>query len=142
MVTRLDQVIDGEHPGTYIDAPSDLVAWIKDLPGLTVIAPPKAVKIGGLDATQLDVRTGDAGVLFGLIPGVDDPPSGLGPLATGRLSVVRVDGHDIVTWLGAQEEGSAHFDRVVRTLQPIIDSLVWPDAGAFPTPAAGSTASP
>ncbi|HEY8198356.1 MAG TPA: hypothetical protein VIF44_01190 [Candidatus Limnocylindrales bacterium] len=125
MITRLDQVVDREHPGNLIDAPSDLVAWIKGLPGLTVIAPPKAVMIGGLDATQLDVRTGDAGVLFGPIPGVDDPPSGLGPLATGRLSVLRVDGHDIVTWLGAQEQGSAHFDRVVDTLQPIIDALRW-----------------
>ena len=78
----------------------------------------KAVQVGGLAATQLDIRTGDKDVSFGPIPGVTDPGLGLGANWTVRLFVVPVDGRQVLIMLHA-EDGS------VAELQPLVDSIVW-----------------
>ena len=129
--TRIDKVFDPKHQNDLLDPPDDLAAWIAKLPGLTVVAPGKAVQIGGLHATQLDVRTGDKDVRIAPIPGVDDPPAGLAPNSVSRLIIVVVDGHQVVFGMGVQEEGvtqaviDAHFEDSMEALQPVIDSIVW-----------------
>ena len=116
-VVRVDKVADPVKAGRLIDPPSDLAAWIGGRPGLTVIAR-KAVTVGGLPGTQLDVQTGNKGIGFGPIPGVTDPGFGLGPNWIARLFVVPVQGHQVVITLHA-EDGS------VDELQPLVDSIIW-----------------
>jgi len=116
-IVRVDKVNDPSKPGRLIDPPADLAAWIASRPGVTVVAR-KAVTVGGLAATQLDVRTGNKDVGFGPIPGVTDPGFGLPPNWVGRLYVVPVHGRQVVIWLHA-EDGS------IDELQPLVDSIVW-----------------
>ena len=73
-VVRIDKVNDPANPGELMDPPADLAAWIASRPGVTVTAQ-KAVQVGGLAGTQLDVRTGNDDPVFGPIPGVTDPPA-------------------------------------------------------------------
>jgi len=116
-VVRVDKVNDPAKPGAVIDPPADLAAWLASRPGVTVNAR-KAVQVGGLAATQLDIRTGDKDLVFGPIPGVADPTLGLGANRTVRLFVVPVDGRHVLIMLVA-EDGS------VTELQPLVDSIVW-----------------
>lgn len=116
-IFRVDKLNDPAKAGRLIDPPADLAAWIASHPGLTVIAQ-KAVTVGGLAGTQLDVRTGNKDVAFGPITGVTDPGMGLGANATARLTVVAVAGRQVLIMLRA-EDGS------VDEVQPLVDSIVW-----------------
>jgi hypothetical protein len=116
-VVRVDKVNDPAKPGGLIDAPADLVTWIASRSGVTVNAR-KAVQVGGLAATQLDIETGDQDLSFGPIPGVTDPGLGLGANWAVRLFVVPVDGRQVLIMLHA-EDGS------IDELQPLVDSIVW-----------------
>jgi hypothetical protein len=116
-MVRVDKLNDPAHSGRLIDPPADLAAWIASRPGLTVIAQ-KAVTVGGLAGTQLDVRTGTNDVQFGPIPGVTDPANGLSANSMHRLFVVTVRGRQILIGLVA---GSGSVDE----LQPLVDSIVW-----------------
>jgi hypothetical protein len=116
-VVRVDKVNDPAKPGALIDPPADLAAWLASRPGVTVNEQ-KAVQVGGLDATQLDIRTGDQDLSFGPIPGVTDVGLGLGANWTARLFVVPVDGRQVVIILHA-EDGS------LDELQPMVDSIAW-----------------
>jgi hypothetical protein len=116
-IVRVDKVNDPAKPGALIDPPADLAGWLASRPGVTVDAQ-KAVQVGGLAATQLDIRTGDKELSFGPISGVTDVGLGLGADWTARLFVVPVDGRQIVIILHA-EDGSLY------ELQPLVDSIVW-----------------
>jgi hypothetical protein len=116
-VVRVDKVNDPTNPGAVIDTPGDLATWIASRPGVTVNGR-KAVEVGGLAATQLDIQTGDQDLSIGPIPGVTDPGLGLGANWVVRLFVVPVDGRQVVIILHA-EDGS------VTELQPLVDSIVW-----------------
>jgi hypothetical protein len=128
-IERIDKVLDPKHPGKLLDPPKDFAAWVAALPGITLIAPPKSIKVGGLDATQIDVRSGDRGVTFGPIPG--QPASsnfGFGPHGSHRVIVVRV--HDqqimiVVDVVDVPEDIATQFRAATDTLQPLIDSIVW-----------------
>ena len=127
-IDRIEKVFDPRHPGTVIDPPKDLATWITKLPGLTLAAPPKAIEIGGVDATQLDVVTGAKNVTIGPIPDVTDPPAfGFDSHQRARIVVVSVDGHEVLITLtlGAEDDSADHFKRVVAALQPLVDSIVW-----------------
>lgn len=124
-INRLDKVFDPKHLGTLIDPPKDLAAWISKLPGLSLTAPPKAIKVGGLDATQLDVLTGAKKIDFGPIEGVTEFPMGLSAHHPARMVVVNVGGHAVVIGIGAQDDDPGHYDRVMAALQPLVDSIVW-----------------
>ena len=124
-IERIDQVFDPRHGGKLMKPPTDLAAWIAHLPGLTLSAPPASVRIGGLEATQLDVVAGDGGLTIGPIPDTADPPAfGFGPRQPGRLTVVTVDGHHVVIVL-AGVDSADHLKRVIGALQPVVDSIVW-----------------
>ena len=116
-IIRVDKVNDPSTPGALIVPPADLAAWIASRPGVTVDAR-KATQVGGLAATQLDIRTGADELSFGPIPGVTDVGFGLGANWTARLFVLPVDGRQVVIILHA-EDGS------VTELQPLVDSIVW-----------------
>jgi hypothetical protein len=116
-VVRVDKVNDPANPGAVIDTPADLATWIASRPGVTVNGR-KAIQVGGLAATQLDIQTGDQDLSFGPIPGVTDPGFGLGAKWTVRLFVVPVDSRQVVITLHA-EDGS------LAELQPLVDSIVW-----------------
>jgi len=124
-INRIDKVFDPSHPGKLIAAPKDLATWVSKLPGLTLAAPPKRIEIGGIDATQLDVMSGDKGISIGPIPGVTEPLAvGFGPHHPARIDVVSVNGHEILIWVGADDD-AAHFKRAVAALQPLLDSITW-----------------
>jgi hypothetical protein len=116
-VVRVDKVNDPAKPGALIDPPADLAGWLASRPGVTMDTQ-KAVQVGGLAATQLDIRTGDQDVSFGPITGVTDVGLGLGANWTARLFVVPVGGRQVVIILHA-EDGSLY------ELQPLVDSIVW-----------------
>ena len=120
-VVRVDKVNDPAQPGSLIDPPDDLAAWIASRPGVTVISPPKAVTVGGLAGTQLDVRAGSKGVTFGPIPGVTDPAIGLGGNATARYIVVKVRGQQTLIAMLSDDP----FLAAMLELQPLVDSIVW-----------------
>ena len=116
-IVRVDKVNDPARPGALIDPPADLAGWIASRPGVTVNAR-KAVQVGGLAATQLDIRTGGQDLSFGPIPGVTEPGLGVGANWTVRLFVVPVDGRQVLIMLHA-EDGS------LTELQPLVDSIIW-----------------
>jgi hypothetical protein len=124
-IDRIDKVFDPRHAGKVVDPPKDLAAWIETLSGVTLTATPRAVKVGGLDATQIDIVTGDRDLTFGPIPDVTDPPGfGFGPHQPARIVVVTVDGHAVLITLGGADS-VAHFKRVLAALQPLVESIVW-----------------
>ncbi len=124
-IDRIDKVFDPRHANKLIDAPKDLAAWIVDRPGLSLSGPRVAVRVGGLEATQLDVVAGESGLTLGPIPDTTDPPAfGFGPRQPARLTVVTVRGHHVVITLGGVE-GADHLTRVIAALQPLVDSIVW-----------------
>ena len=116
-IFRVDKLNDPAKAGRLIDPPADLSAWIASHPGLTVIAR-KVVTVGGLAATQLDVRTGSKAVGFGPITGVTDLGMALPANVAARLIVVPVAGRQVLIMLRA-EDGS------VEEIQPLVDSIAW-----------------
>ena len=96
-------------PGTRqtLPLPGDLVAWFTSHPAIAVVSPPQQTTLGGLQATQFDVRlakdwsctTPHACVAFApLIPG--EPGWGwaadTGPRLRCRVLVLRVQGDTLV----------------------------------------------
>lgn len=120
-IFRIDKVNDQADPTSLIDPPVDLAGWMTTLPGITLVAPPKAVTVGGLAGTQLDIRGGTKDVTIGPIPDVTEFPLGIGANKTGRWIVVQVRGHQIAIVLGGPEPFAAS----MAELQPLVDSIVW-----------------
>jgi hypothetical protein len=114
---RIDKVFDPKHPGKPIDPPKDLAALILTLPGVTAIVPPKNVKVGGLDATQLDLKVGAKGAVLG-------PTFGFGPHLQSRNTVVRV-GSDVVMIQIDVVDGTTGVAAAIDALQPLVDSIIW-----------------
>lgn len=132
---RVDNLFDPTHPGKLIDLPPDLAAWVAKLRGLTLIAPAKTVRVGGLDATQLDFRTTRNRLWILPIPGIDYSLLGFGDIpnigfdqrgAVFRLIVVPVGGHQVAIEMTSDDNLSGiHFDAMVKALQPVVDSIIW-----------------
>jgi len=123
-VIRLDKVYDPTAPASVIDPPSDLAAWLEALPGTAVLDPPKAVEIGGLPATEFDVKT-PGEMQFGPMADPADGQAGIGPSAV-RISLVIVAGHLVIIseWLGP-ENTARNAQAALDSLQPLVDSIVW-----------------
>jgi hypothetical protein len=95
-------------PGTRrtLQLPGDLVAWFTSHPAITVVSPPQQTTLGGLQATQFDVRLAkdwrcgnQACVAFApLAPG--EPGFGWtadsGPRLRCRILVLRIHGDTVV----------------------------------------------
>ena len=114
---RMDKVFDPKHPGKLIDPPQDLAALILTLPGVTATSPPRSVKVGGLDATQLDLKIGAKEAVLG-------PKFGFGPHLQSRNTVVRV-GSDVVTIQIDVIDNATGVAAAVEALQPLVDSIAW-----------------
>ena len=116
-----------DRVGRLIDPPVDLAAWMSGLPGITVLGQEPA-EVGGLPATQLDVRTGANDVTFGPTDAVDPPTLGFGPQQFHRVIVVGRNGAAVVFGLGSiNAEGGTLEQLAVAAdiLQPIVDSITW-----------------
>jgi len=125
-IIRLDKVYDPKAPTKLIDPPTDLAAWLEALPGsgMAVLAAPKSVSIGGVAATQFDVRT-PGELQLGHIAGTAGDRAGIGPNGL-RIIVMRVHGVVVVMteWL-AEENTSRDGAAALTSLQPLMDSIAW-----------------
>jgi hypothetical protein len=125
-IIRVDKVYDPMAPKTLVDPPADLAGWLQALPGkgTAVLSAPKAITIGGLPATQFDVRT-PGELQLGHIAGTADGQAGIGPSGL-RIIVLRVHTQVVVLteWLGPENtirDGAA----ALASLQPVVESIVW-----------------
>jgi hypothetical protein len=125
-VMGFEQVYDPKHSGTVMDPPADLASWISAFAGVTVLAQ-KPVEIGGVVATQLDMRT-SRDVPFGPTGLADLPSLGFGAHQLHRVVVARVAGAAVVIGLGSINPEDATPERLAvanEVLQPIVDSITW-----------------
>lgn len=125
-VMGFDQVYDPKHAGKLMDPPTNLDAWISAFPGVTVTAS-KPVHVGGLDATQLDLRTG-RDLPFGPTGFADFRSLGFGAHQLHRVVVVRVHGAAVIFGIGSINAENNTLDRLAAAadiLQPIVDSVTW-----------------
>jgi hypothetical protein len=113
-IFRVDKLNDPRKPGKLIDPPSDLASWIGSRPGVSILNGPTSATVGGLPATQIEIRA-DRDVEFGPIPGVTDIGFGLGKGSAPRMYVLQVQGHPIVISLTGG----------FGSLQPLVNSIVW-----------------
>jgi hypothetical protein len=126
-VMRFDQVFDPKHAGKAMDPPTDLAAWISALPGVTVLAR-RPVEVGGVEATRLDVRTGNADVPFGPTGLADLPTLGFGAHQLRSVIVVHRAKAAIIIGLGSIKPEDDTPDRLAVAndiLKPIVDSIAW-----------------
>jgi len=116
MAWRISRVVGPN--GSVIDAPVDLVAWLRGHPSLSAAAP-AATTVGSLPATSIDVTndgTQDRD-LFAF------PPTGSFHIPPGfrlRLMVVPMDGPDLVIASGGPVD---RFGAAMSRTKPMLDSL-------------------
>jgi hypothetical protein len=125
-IMGFQQVYDPKHPAKLIDPPKNLDAWISAFPGVTVTAR-KPVQVGGLDATQLDLRTG-RDLAFGPTGFADFPSLGFGGHQVHRVIIVGVHGAAVIFGIGPVKPEDSTLDRLAAAaeiLQPIVDSVTW-----------------
>jgi hypothetical protein len=127
-VMAFDQVFAPSASRPLVRPPDDLAAWIAAMPGVTIIAS-KAITVGGIPASQLDLQTGDEDLPLGPIAGIPDIPTlGFGPHQIHRVDVLHAGGRVVVIGLGlvrpedSTKEGVA---AAAAMLQPIVDSIAW-----------------
>ena len=128
MVFRIEPVADPNAPSELIDPPADFAGWISTLPGIEVLEAPKAVTVGGIDATQLDVMS-PVDARFGPhgSAGADEPAwFGLAGNHETRAIALEVDGHTVlITEQMGPENTIRDFEAAMSGLQPLVDSIVW-----------------
>ena len=124
-----DQLYDPKHPGKQIDPPADLAAWIAALPGVTVAAQ-TPIEVGGVAATQLDMRTGDVDVPFGPTALADLPSLGFGAHQLHRVILVHRSGAAIIIGIGSlnlnpADDNAQRLADAADILEPIVESIAW-----------------
>ena len=127
-VNRLDKIFDPLATGGLTDPPAsvDLAAAIARSPGVAVLQPAKAITLGGLAATQLDVWAHEP-LSLGPVPDVDGSDVGFPTEHEIRLIFLEVDGHAVLISEQVGEKNTVHdFQAVLESLQPLIDSITWP----------------
>jgi hypothetical protein len=127
-ITRMDKVFDPASPGTTIDPPADLGAWLVGFKGLDVLVAPAPTTVGGVSAIQLDAQS-SADLPIGPtgLTGADDPQwFGFAAGHRNRVILLRVDGHAIlITEQIGVDNTVGDFDAIVRGLAPLVQSIVW-----------------
>jgi hypothetical protein len=121
------QVFDGKHPGRVTDPPADLAAWMSAMPDVTV-NDVRPVRVGGLEATQLDLTTGSEDVPLGPTGQADFPQLGFGAHQLRRIYLVRASGALVVIGLSPvnpEDYTPSQLAAAIDMLQPIVDSITW-----------------
>jgi hypothetical protein len=117
-VTRVDKIPAAPGQAKLVDPPDDLAAWITEQPGITSVADPVPVVVGGAQGVRLDIRAKQS-VSFG-------PSWGMCAGCRQWITVLRVQGAWIfvVEQLGPDNTAD-NFDEAVQGLQAVVDSIVW-----------------
>jgi hypothetical protein len=129
---RIDRVLDPTRVNR-MPVPKDYVGWIVTLPGVKVLAGPKALTVDGVAATAIDVTaTKDAPTLYCKDPCVALWPLGrhadfqgevaaLQPGRVSRIVAIRVHGETLEISCGAPvanfEALAKDFDAVLQTIR-------------------------
>jgi hypothetical protein len=100
---------------------ASLMSAIRKLPGMTVVTAPKAVKVGGRDAIQMDIASGSSDLQ--LKPAGAD--LGFPPQSTIRLIAVTVGEKPVLIGYLHHGDSKAGFPEAVSVFQPFVDSIVW-----------------
>jgi hypothetical protein len=131
---RVDRVFDPARAHKLMPVPKNYVAWIATLPGVKVLASPKAVTVDGVKGTEIDVQaTKDAPTVY-----CKDPCVALWPLGSHadsqgevaalssdfvtRIVVIRLHGETVeISACCAPSAGFAalaqHFDAMLQTVR-------------------------
>jgi hypothetical protein len=129
---RIDKVLDPTRAHKLMPVPKDYVAWIVSLPGVKVLAGPKAVTVDGVAATEIDVTaTMDAPTVYCKDPCVALWPlgrnadfqgqfMGLDPDSVRRLVVIRLNGETVEM---SGSSGGAGFTAIAKDFDAIIQSV-------------------
>jgi len=130
---RIDKVLDPMRAQRLMPVPKDYVGWIVSLPGVKVLAGPKAVTVDGVAATVIDVTaTTDAPTVYCKDPCVALWPMGrnadfqgqfvgLDPDSVRRLVVIRLHGETVE--LSACCASGAGFTALAKDFDTIIKSV-------------------
>jgi len=126
MVFALAQVPDPSSTGLRVPPAksTDTAALIAASPKITVLAAPKSVTIGGLDATQIDVQAHE-GFSLGTRPDVADA-IGLATQHETRVIIVVVNGQTVAITEEIAADNTIHdFQAALLGLKPTLDSIKW-----------------
>jgi hypothetical protein len=126
--TRVDKVLDPARAHKLMPVPKDLVGWITTLPGVKVLAGPKAVTVGGFESTEMDVTaTKDAPTVYCKNPCVgvwrlpDGEPGGFTPGFVSRIVVLRLQGETMEIGLYVPNAGlealAKDFDTIIQSVR-------------------------
>jgi Galactose oxidase, central domain/Kelch motif len=122
---RIDQVTDPTS-GALVAPPTDIVAWIEHLPGVTVVDGPTKMTIGGRPATRVELLAGSTDVTFGPIAGISDFGAGFGAGQHRLFYVLDVGGHEVLITIGLVNlEDPAKLERAIEALEPSVRTITW-----------------
>jgi hypothetical protein len=128
-IMSIGKVYDADGK-TLIDPPDDFVSWMLDRPGMHENAPRKAVTIGGIAGTRVDITDTDTSFPGWGPTGRDDAPSAFGinggAGARVRFDVLNVRGHWVLIQESQGPDNTVHdFKAIVDGLQSVIHSIRW-----------------
>jgi hypothetical protein len=122
---HVDKVFDPERAHKLMAAPNNLIDWIVKLPGVRVLAGPKAVTIDGVKGTEIDVEaTKDASTVYCKDPCVQLwPLRGLMTDWVTRIVVIRL--HSETVEMAACCDSGAGFAALAKDFDTIIRSVTF-----------------
>jgi hypothetical protein len=116
IVSSQPEIADPSH---YLAWPSDVIAYLTALPGVTVVSGPEPISVGGVSGTQVVLMTPPMRPLVWMDG--DHSPLGPGePAVERRVIVIETGGHTL--FLDFIED-PASFDARAAEFQPVIDSI-------------------
>jgi len=101
--TRIDKVFDPARAHKLMPVPNDYVGWIMTLPGVKVLAGPKAVAVDGVDGSEIDATASkDAPTVYCKNPcvalwplGPGEEPAAFRPGFVTRTVALRIHGETV-----------------------------------------------
>ena len=125
---RVDKVFDPAREHELMPVPKDYVGWIVTLPGVKVLAGPKAVTVDGIQGTEIDVTAAkDAPTVYCKDPcvavwslGPGEEPAAFRPGFVTRIVAFRLHSETVEIGLFAP---SADFAALAKDFDAIIQSV-------------------